>query len=418
MIDIFKITIPFHHDFCSGSAADNFGLVDLQQCQLSGAKLAAGEIEYDVDGMVTVSRLMHPYESISSSNGSLAFKIFSGGENYWPFVELKASPAKLLQGHNVYGSCDVPKCAMSLIETFVEGMPELVHMLDMHLAEVKQIDVTFSAQMENETQARQAISALKNVSSGQTRSSKNSHATTCYFGINSNGKKSSRYKQLKIYLKGAELQHQIDELNKKFKKTNLPMYQKQLDIMTALDVVGYAKNALRFEASILTRMFNRLKIPTHLGDFMDYAENYEGCIIQKLWIEAFKDVFIALGDEKMNLFDDEEIEEQLKNDFASVSDLTGKISYSRPNRLFRFYRSFKNEGFDEVKRTTPKATFYRNMTDLCTVVSKAHLQNLKGVAATVVPILKVINVDFSRQHPLSYIEPLSIFEQMQFSKVS
>lgn len=418
MIDIGRISIPFKEEFCSGDAAENRGYVDLQMCQWSGAKLEAGEIEYDSYGSLSASRLRHPYESIASSNSSLSFKIFSGGENYWPFVEIKASPAKLLQGHNVYGSCDVEKCFMSLIHTFITGMPDLVGMLDIHLAEVRQIDVTFTAQMENQSQGRQAISALKNISSGQTRNSKNSHATTCYFGINSNGRKSSRHKQLKIYLKGFELEHQIKELLKKSKNSSSSAFKKQLEIMQSNDVVSFAKNALRFEASILPRMFARLGIPTHLGDFLDYSENYNGCLVQDLWTEAFKDVFSALGDENMNCFNDEEILNKLKIDFNTVSEKTGNTSYSKAERLFRFYRSFKNEGFDEVKRTTPEKTFYRNMKELCTVVSKAHLQNLKGIASNVVPMLRVINVDFSKQHPSSYVEPKHLCDQIQLRAVS
>jgi len=417
MIDLGRISIPFKEEFCSGDAADNYGLVDLQACQWNGAKLEAGEIEYCPEGSISASRLRHPYESIASSNSTLSFKIFQGGENYWPHIELKASPAKLLQGHNVYGSCDVEKCLMSLIDTFMTGMPELSEMLEWHLAELKQIDVTFTAQMESQSQGRQAIAALKNISSGQTRSSKNSHATTAYFGIKSNGQKSSRHKQLKIYLKHYELEHQISELLRKTKNSNLPIYKNQLEIMTGKEVRAFAENALRFEASILPRMFSRLGIPTHLGDFMDYAENFNGCLIESLWTEAFKDVFCALGDEKMNLFDDEEILNNLKSKFGKVSENTGNTSYAKSNRIFRFYRSFKNEGFDEVKRTTAPSTFNDNMKILCTVVSKAHLQNLKGIASNVTPMLRVINVDFSKQHPVNWQEPKHLCDQIQLRAV-
>jgi len=417
MIDLGKVSIPFKTEFCCGDAAEGYGIVDLQVCQWNGVKLEAGDIEYQPDGAVSVSRLRHPYESIASSNSTLSLKIFSGGENYWPHVEIKASPAKLLQGHNVFGSCDIEKCFMALVQAFITGMPGLANMLDMHLAEVKQIDVTFTAQMESQAQGRQAIAALKNISSGQTRSSKNSHATTAYFGINANGKKSSRHKQLKIYLKGYELEHQIDELLKKIKKSNLPVYTKQLEAMQNKEVRAFAENALRFEASILPRMLDRLGIPKHLGGFLNYADNFYGCLVELLWNEAFKDVFNALGDESMNLFNDDEIENKLKIQFAKVSLITGKTSYAKADRLFRFYRSFKNEGFDEVKRTTSESTFYVNLKELCTVVSKAHLQNIQGVASNVVPILRVINVDFSKQRPLSYVEPEHLCDQIQLRAV-
>jgi len=140
-------------------------------------------------------------------------------------------------------------------------------------------------------------------------------------------------------------------------------------------------------------------------------------LVESLWSEAFKDVFNALGDEKMNIFDDDEIENKLKANFSKVSEKTGKTSYAKANRLFRFYRSFKNEGFDEVKRTTAPRTFYDNMKELCTVVSKAHLQNLKGMASNVVPMLRVINVDFANQHPKNWKEPEHLCDQMQLRAV-
>lgn len=418
MIDLGRISIPFNEDFCSGDAIEGHGMVDLQACQWNGAKLESGEVEFDPDGSVTVTRLRHPYESIASSNGSLSFKIFQGGLNYWPHIEIKASPAKLLQGHNVYGSVDVEKCLYALVQAFNVGMPELSKMLDWHLAELKQIDVTFTAQVANQSVARQVIAALKNISSGQTRSSKNSHATTCYFGINSQGQKSSRHKQLKIYLKGAELEHQISELLNKTKNSNLPLYRKQLEIIQRPEVKAFAENAVRFEASVLPRMLQRLGIPRLVSEFIDYAQKYNGCLIEALWTEAFKDVFAALGNENMTVFNDEEILNKLKIDFGKVSEKTGKTSYAKANRLFRFYRSFKNEGFDEVKRTTSESTFFDNLKQLCTVVSKAHLQNLKGIASNVTPMLRVINVDFSRQHPANYIEPQHLCDQVQLRAVS
>jgi II/X family phage/plasmid replication protein len=417
MIDLIRISIPFKEEFVCGDAAENRGLVDLQACQWNGAKLESGEVEYNPDGSVEVSRLRHPYESIPSSNSTLSFKIFSGGQNYWPHIEIKASPAKLLQSHNVYGTCDVEKCVYSLVQAFNTGMPSISNMLEWHLSELKQIDVTFTAQLESQSQGRQAIAALKNISSGQTRSSKNSHATTCYFGIAGDGKKSSRHKQLKIYLKGAELQHQINDLLQKVKNSNLPLYKKQLDVLQSPDVMAFAQNALRFEASILPRMLKRLSIPTLINEFVDYAQNFKTCLIESLWTEAFKDVFAALGTENMNIFNDEEILNKLKIEFSTITK-NGNTSYSKAERLFRFYRSFKNEGFEEVKRTTPEKTFYRNMKELTTVVSRAHLQNLKGIASNVVPMLRVINVDFSKQHPTNFVEPEHLCDQVQLRAVS
>jgi len=417
MIDIGRIAIPFNENFCTGDGAEGWGYVDLKECQLRGAKVQGGSIEYNQDGSIaSVSDLSCPYGSLPSSNSTLAFKVFKGGENYWPFIELKASPAKLLQGHNVFGSCDPEKCLLALIHAFNTSMPSLAQMLDFHLAEIKQLDVTFSAHVESRIQGRQVIAGLKSISSGQTRNSKSAHATTCYFGTKSDGTKSSRHKQLKIYLKGYELESQIADYLKKSKNLKLPVYQRQISAMSSTEVIAFADKAVRFEASILPRMFKRLGIPTHLGNFLEYCENYNGCVVQNLWKEAFKDVFEALGDKSMCLFDDEEIFDNLKSKFGKNLD-DGKVSYAKAERLFRFYREFKNEGWEEIKRTTPKANFYRNLKDLMQVVSKAHLQNLHGIGQNVVPMLRVINVDFSKQHPVGWQEPKHLCEQVQLRAV-
>ncbi|MCH1224760.1 phage/plasmid replication protein, II/X family, partial [Pseudomonas aeruginosa] len=58
---------------------------------------------YDVEG------LPHAWESLPSSYTPMAFKVFhqSLGMRLDPGVELKASPAKLLQGHNVFGPSSI-----------------------------------------------------------------------------------------------------------------------------------------------------------------------------------------------------------------------------------------------------------------------------------------------------------------------
>jgi len=418
MIDLGRIAIPFNEKFCSGDVIEGWGYVDLKECQLRGCKLQAGSIEYSPAGFISdVTDLSCPYESLASSNSTLAFKVFKGGENYWPFVELNASPAKLLQSHNIFGSADPEKCLMSLIHAFITSMPKLAEMLDFHHAEIKQLDVTYSAQLESRAQGRQVILALKSVSSGQTRNSKSAHATTCYFSTKSDGKASSRHKKLKIYLKGYELESQIQEMEKKLKTKKSTVYQRQLDAMRSPEVVSFADNALRFEASILPRFFKRLGIPTHLGDFLDYCESYNGCIVQNLWKEAFKDVFEALGDKSMCLFDDEEIFTALKAKYSTITK-SGKVSYAKAECAFRLYRQLRLEGWEEVKRTTSKTSFYRNLKMLTSVVSKAHLQNLHGIGQNVVPMLRVINVDFSKQHPIGWQEPKHLCEQVKLKAVS
>jgi II/X family phage/plasmid replication protein len=65
-------------------------------------------LEQSIDAEGQVYNTRHPWESIPSSYEGMAFKVFD--HRFDPldkfYIEIKASPAKLMQGHNVYGSSD------------------------------------------------------------------------------------------------------------------------------------------------------------------------------------------------------------------------------------------------------------------------------------------------------------------------
>jgi II/X family phage/plasmid replication protein len=418
MIDLLRIAIPFNETFVAGDTASDriSGLVDLKECNLRGARLESGNITFN-DGQFDFESLRHPYESLPSSWSTLSFKIHAGGATYWPFIEIKASPAKLLQGHNVFGSCDVRLCVESLVTTFQCALPAMAEMLDFKVSEIKQIDCTFTARLSSDSEARNTIHALRNLSSGQTRSSKSSHDTTAYWGTknSSGGKSASRHKQLKAYLKHHELQHAIKETQAKFDRTKQDLYQKQLDALQSPVVQAFAKNSLRFEASILPRMLKRLGFPTHVGSFVAHCESMKKrhCPIQYLWNHAWEDIFQTFEGKQVNIYDDDEIRDTLRANYSSVTN-SGKTVYTKADRLFRFIRSLKNEGWDEVKATTPHNTFYRNVRDVTEVIPKSYLQNLQAQAASnVVPLIRFVNVDFSKQHPENWQEPQPLYKQMR-----
>ncbi|WP_345854866.1 phage/plasmid replication protein, II/X family [Shewanella algae] len=418
MIDLLRIAIPFSESFVAGdtSAEKPSGLVDLKECSLRGARLESGDVIFN-DGQFDVDQLRHPYESLPSSWSTLSFKIHAGGSTYWPFVELKASPAKLLQGHNVFGSDNIRLCVESLITTFNMGMPRLAEMLDYYSAEIKQIDVTFTSHLESESMARNTIDALRNLSSGQTRSSKSSHDTTVYWGTkNSNGgRAASRHKQLKAYLKHFELEKSIRDAKSNYEKTKKEVFQRQLSAMTDPEVIAFSKNSLRFEASVMPRMLKRLGFPLRVGDFVEHCEvmSKRHCPIQYLWNLSWQDIFQTFEGKDVNIYNDDEVRELLRAEFHTVGK-SGKVSFSKADRLFRFIRSLKSEGWEEVKETTSESTFYRNIQEITSVIPKSFLMNLQANAASnVVPLVRFINVDFSRQHPKNWQEPKPLYMQLR-----
>ena len=414
MIDLLTIKIPFVESIVAMSPDGTNGLIDLRECQKRGCRLAAGDVDFTTNDyrldsenicVAEVSALLHPFESLPSSWSTLAFKIRAGGENYYPFIELKASPAKLLQGHNVYGSCDVMLCIDSLITAFCYAMPDMAEILEFNNAELAQIDCTFSAHLKTESDSRNVIHALRNISNGQTRGAKSAFDTTAYFG------KGSRHKRLKAYLKQFELQDQINKAQAKYDKTKSQVYKNQLEAMTAPEVQEFAKNALRLEASIMPRMLKRLGIPTNLWAFETYSGSFDGCLIQQLWNQSWSDIFKTFEGANMRTYSDTEIHENLRELFKAVTK--NGFSYSKADRLFRTFRMMKHEGWDEVKSTTPKATFYRTIEELTQVVPKAYLQNLQATASNVVPLIRFVNVDFEKQHPSNWVEPQRLSDQLE-----
>ncbi|MGP4962695.1 phage/plasmid replication protein, II/X family [Pseudoalteromonas nigrifaciens] len=296
-------------------------------------------------------------------------------------------------------------CIDSLITAFCYAMPDMAEILEFNNAELAQIDCTFSAHLKTESDSRNVIHALRNISNGQTRGAKSAFDTTAYFG------KGSRHKRLKAYLKQFELQDQINKAQAKYDKTKNQVSKKQLEAMTAPEVQEFATNALRLEVSVMPRMLKRLGIPTNLWAFETYSNSFDGCLIQQLWQQSWSDIFKTFEGATMRTYSDTEIQENLREQFKT--ETKKGFSYSKADRLFRTFRMMKHEGWDEVKATTPKATFYRTIEELTQVVPKAYLQNLQATASNVVPLIRFVNVDFSKQHPSNWVEPMRLSEQYE-----
>ena len=79
--------------------------VDIKEAARRGLKIVPRDMTWHVDGSHQVHDLYHPWESLPSSFTGIAFKLYqSSGFREQPCIELKASPAKISQGHNVFGS--------------------------------------------------------------------------------------------------------------------------------------------------------------------------------------------------------------------------------------------------------------------------------------------------------------------------
>ena len=167
-----------------------------------------GQVQQREDGGYDAEHLRHAWESLSTGFTPLAFKVFheSLGKRLMPGVEIKASPAKLLQGHNVFGPTCIQKGSEVMLKWLAGSYPKLFAMLDVHNTQVYDFDCTYSARLPNERTSQQVIDALRGTSNGQTKNRGDSYQTTAYWGS-----KESRLKKLKAYLKYPEFLAQLEE---------------------------------------------------------------------------------------------------------------------------------------------------------------------------------------------------------------
>ena len=108
----------------------------------------------------------------------------------------------------------------------------------------------------------------------------------------------------------------------------------------------------------------------------------------------------------MKNVDDDSIKLKIEAHFLRVKT-DGKVCRRKSNAIFKTYRQIKSEGYDQLLKDS-KATLMRNvkLMEECGI-SRAFLKSLDPHKPNenVVPLVKVIEIDFSRQRPDWYQEP-------------
>ncbi|MCZ4130389.1 phage/plasmid replication protein, II/X family [Stutzerimonas balearica] len=415
MLDKIHMFIPFKAQAIAtstGKRGNELLIVDLEAL---GVPLRATSVLADGKGGYQVEDISHAWESLSTGFTPLAFKVFhqSLGKRVQPGVELKASPAKLLQGHNVFGPTSIRKGGEVMLKWLAGSYPKLWALLDWQAAEVYGIDCTYSARLPDERTALQLIQALRGVSNGQTRNRGDDYETTAYWGS-----KETRLRKLKAYLKGPEFRRQLDDAIKaarayggaNFVPSQAFAAHRLLAVLQNPALQEWAQNLLRLEATVMHRWLERRNIPTNLWALCDYQERLEEqgiCFIQWCWEQVTKELFAAFEGISMRVINDEKVLAALKARWTKFGK-NGKANETVALNLFRTYRSIKDYGWQETMDSMSRATFYRHVDQICECgLSKAALQKLKmdDQKNNVVPILRFLQVDFSAQRPGWYVEP-------------
>lgn len=405
MLDKLHLFIPFasEHIQLLGAAGsgDPVHMVDLEAL---GVPLQ-GQISRGEDGKLQADFLRHAWESLSTGFTPLAFKVFhqSLGKRLMPGVEVKASPAKLLQGHNVYGPTSIELGAQVMLKWIAGTYPDLFAKLNVRATQVYAIDCTYSSRLPDERTAHQVIKALRGVTNGHTQPRGDTYETTAYWGA-----KESRLKRLKAYLKHPEFLRQLEEA-KRGGRGDLSA-ARTVKVLSNPELQEWSQNLLRMEATVMHRWMERRGIPSRLVDLIAYQQGLEAegrCLIQECWQAVTADLFAAFEGAEMRVIDDEKVLKALVAAHPKL-DRKGNPNDAHARNLFRTYRSLKDYGWEETQASMAKATFYRHIADIQAAgLSKAQLQKLQehDRSTNVVPLLRFVQVDFGAQRPAGYVEP-------------
>ena len=349
------------------------------------------DVSLDADG--EIMNVRHPWERIPSSFEGMAFKVFDtrykggkNGKNEAFFIEIKASPAKLMQGHNVFGSVDFCDCALRLIVLLCSKYPVLASKLDFSSWSLVQIDVTYASRAKNDKEAKRFINALGKVSSGQIKSSTTDYDGTAYFG-----KKNSRLKKVKVYAKHPEV---LATIKKNGKKKDAFEYSEQL--------LEFSKGMIRWELSLYHRYFKRAGIPCELSEIIEQGFFFSPQMLRSFWRNGLSQLFKALEGQEMKIVDNNAVLEALRAQFSKTSLKTGKISTAFADSVFRTYLFIREKGWENTKSLMAINTFNVHVRTLCQCgLSRAALQNMNGLddGSKIVSFAEFMHVDFDAQHP-------------------
>lgn len=401
MLDHLCLRIPFDasHISCDESGKYSFVDFDIHNFEIA---LASRSVHRNDDGSISANALFHPYESLPTHYTGMAVKVFFDSM-YEPYVEIKASPAKLLQGHNVFGSDNIEQGAFEMLGYLREAYPILVGMLAIQCTTVAHIDVTYSARVKDQNIAQKVLDFLSRVSNGQTRLSQKKYDTSVYWGG-----QTSRLINHKCYLKHDEFMAQLEDYKKRALK-NDKSAQRVLSVMSDQKLINWTIGVLRFESRMKKRWLERNNIPTNLFELIKLQRS-EPNLLQSLWQKATHSIFDALRGQTMKITDDKSVLKSIENSQIVLTG-SGKVSHTKVRNLFAMFCLIREKGFEEVKTTYGKSQFHNLISQLSQVgFSKAYLQNLHDQkASNIIPFVKLIEIDFNQQLPEWFEEPTSQF---------
>lgn len=415
MYDKFEIRIPFNPVFVNEVKSSNedsqCGWVDPTRYdfRLSGDfKMIGSKLEVE-----TIRNTA--WDNISSGISGVAVGFFAQGQGMykWPCVVIKASPAKILQGHNVFGSENPRPGVMQMLSMFTQAFPAIAKHLSFPDAEVRCVDTTYSAAISDFFASR-VFKLFENLAHGRQKVNAN-YLDQGWLLIG----EGSEYVRLKLYSKFQEL---LDDL----KTARRRRQHERVKILSDQLLQDFARELRRFEATTLHRRFQNLGIPTKLDEFLKFNDWFLSVhkipLCRYLWELAFQPLFDQIEGHTMKNVDDTHVKLKIDAEFVRVKD-NGKVCRRLANKIFETYERIKIRGYD-ILASEDNSAFFRNVKHLEEIgLSRAFLKSLDPNRPTdnIVPFVQLIKIDFSAQRPDWYEEPVAGYEgfpQRQLKLVS
>lgn len=352
------------------------------------------------DGMINTGDLYFPYDKIPSSYTDMAFKFYTDTTNIVPYVELKASPLKLLQGHNVYGFDCIKNGACEMLAMLINSYPKLAQILDFTKTEVMHLDTTFFFRLPHQNMVQPVLEYLSKCQGGQRKAKQIKHENYVTWG---NDEK-SRYINIKAYGKYLELQEQMKKISKQAEKG---CKRSQFVFAQMEKVQDFAMGVVRLEARICKTYLTKNGYPSNLWQLICYQQNNPNLLVD-LWNVSFKPILKSLSGEAVRLRTDDDVLELLRSKLFTINKKGQKV-YTQANNAYKFYVSLQQLGWEQVKALTTNATFHRNVKNLVDCgISRSYLQNLHThQGARIIPFTRLVEIKFDEQLPPDYVMPES-----------
>lgn len=395
MLDFLRLAIPINIAYVRSLDNHHWFNGDIRDF---GIPAATRHVSKDDEGKTITGELYHPYESLPSDYTDMAMKFYANTMNTLPYVEIKASPLKLLQGHNVYGFESIELGSDHMLGMLFEAFPQLVPILDLPNTQVLHLDTTYLFRLPHQNMIQPTLDYMANLASGHRKARQIKYENFISWG---NDGASIRPK---AYGKFEEVKAQLHKIQKKADKG----CQRSKSLVCAMhDVLPFANAVLRLEARITKTYLTKNGYPSNLFELIKLQEEKPELLL-RLWHVAFDPILDTMKGKYMKFSSDAEILELFKSKLVTYTK-TGKPSYTKATNAMKFYSLVRQIGLKATKELYRESTFYDALKhlEICEI-SKAHLQNLaKNPNGKVIPFVRLFELKMADQLPPNYQIPVS-----------